>query len=343
MKQPLECLEQVPPHLDTCGNQLPYLSIRYEINYWKCNLNCPYCIVKSGRPADYTFNMEHFRAGLLRIKALPYRICLHFGFRGEVFTSGEILEEIRQLCNEENNLFGVSFLSNIQADWEKVIQPFLNSVNTAKLGMGCTLHDSVITDIDGFFDKVEKINASGVKMYVTYVALPDKIQKIREYKERCESIGVPLIINSLIGKYSGIQGLDPEKIYPDAYTEEEKSLLKPLWDTPHSYKLLVEACSPRGMSCAAGRNYLYIDPDGNVFPCNKMRDKFLGNIVRDEIQFMENDSICESDRCLCGNQNQALRIVDKYYTRTRNIRIFHPRNDVQTDQLYIGYNPCVKR
>jgi sulfatase maturation enzyme AslB (radical SAM superfamily) len=328
---------------DYANNDLPSLRIRYEIDYWNCNLDCPYCIVKSGRPAGHSFDIEGFRTSLLRIKELPYNTCLHFGFKGEAFTSREILEEIKNLCNEENNLFGVSFLSNIQTDWDKVIGPFLGSVNTEKLGMGCTLHDSVITDIDGFFCKVKKISESGVKVYVTYVALPNVIPKIREYKERCEDIGVPLIMNSLIGKFGGVQGLDPEKIYPDSYTKEEKELLKTLWDTPHSYKLLVEACSPRGMSCAAGRNYIYIDPQGNVFPCNKMRERFMGNILKDKIEFQKNDSICACDRCLCGNQNQALRIVDRYYTRTRNIRIYHPRPDIPTERLHDGYNPTVKQ
>jgi hypothetical protein len=286
--------------------------------------------------------MEDFRTSLTRIKELPYRICLHFGFRGEVFTSHEILEEIKLICNEKNNLFGISFLSNIEADWEKVIGPFLDSVNTQKLGMGCTLHDTVISDINSFFGKVKKIKERGVKVYVTYVALPSMIQNIRNYRDICKDIGVPLIMNALIGKYRGVHGLDPEKLYPDSYTEEEISALKLLWDTPHSYKLLVEACSPRGMTCAAGKNYIYIDPHGNVSPCNKMQNRFMGNILRDKIEFQKADSVCESDRCLCGNQNQALRIVDKYYMRTRNIRIFHPRTEFCAEELYEGYNPGIK-
>ena len=104
------------------------------------------------------------------------------------------------------------------------------------------MHDLVIEDIDMFFKKVKIIKESGVLVYVTYVAAPHLISRIKEYKRRGEDIGVPLIMNPLIGHLSGIDGVDPHKKYPFDYTDEGVKYLKDHWDTPHSYKLLVEAC-----------------------------------------------------------------------------------------------------
>jgi hypothetical protein len=32
--------------------------------------------------------------------------------------------------------------------------------------------------------------------------------------------------------------------------------------------------------------------------------------------------MCPVSTCWCGNENQALRIVDQYYYRTRTLRVF---------------------
>ncbi|MEJ2627880.1 MAG: hypothetical protein P8078_04930 [bacterium] len=318
-------------------SDLPYLGIRYLINYYICNIACPYCIAGEYKK-ERLFNIENFRVILSRIQELPYSVCLRIGVGGEIFTSQEILDEIKQICNEKNNIFGVNFSSNIYADWEKVLKPFLDSVNTQKLGMGCTLHDLVIPDVNTFFEKVRKIKECGVLVYVGYVAVPQMIPRIPEYKKRCDDIGVPLLINALRGQVHGIEGADPRKRYPKDYTKQELQQLKNHWDTPHSYKMLVEQCSPKGMKCSAGKNYIFITSTGEVLPCNRIK-RSMGNIIEGQIQFQKKDTICPKGSCECGNQNQALRIVDKYYKRTRNLRIFYPKKGIPKEKLYQGYHP----
>jgi MoaA/NifB/PqqE/SkfB family radical SAM enzyme len=317
-----------------------HLVIRYSINYHVCNMNCPYCIAKRQETKENPFNIEDFRTILAKIEELPYNVCLRIGTMGEIFTSQEILEEIKNICRKDNNIFGVNFSSNIYTDWEKVIKPFLDSVKTQKLGMGCTLHDMVLKDVDTFFKKVEKIKKSGVLVYVGYVAVPQMIPHIGEYKKKCDRIGVPLILNSLLGQLKGVDGADTGKRYPRDYSHNELQQLKDLWDTPHSYKMLVEACSPRGMQCSAGKNFIFIDNNGDVFPCRGIK-KTIGNIANGKIKFKKKDTTCPCVRCWCGNQNQALRIVDKYYHRTRNPRIFYPRKEIPIEQLYRGYNHSI--
>jgi len=324
---------------NSSDGELPYLGIRFPIEYHICNLKCPYCIA-SWTEKKNKFDIEKFRLAMSKIKQLPYRVCLRLGIGGEIFTSQSILGEVGKICNEDSNIFGVNFSSNLVADWDKTIKPFLSSVNTQKLGMGCTLHDSVIEDIDLFFNKVKKIHESGVLLYVGYVAVPQAIDRIAEYKRRCEEIGVPLILNSLQGSLKGFENADHEKIYPRDYTDSERQTLGLFWDTPHSYKLLIEASSPQGMQCSAGKNFIFIDRKGRVYPCNKIK-KSIGSIYKGTIKFQKNDTICPSDRCWCGNQNQALRIVDGKYNRTRNLRIFTPKKGIPEAQLFEGYNPSI--
>lgn len=312
------------------------LSIRYQVKYHKCNLNCPYCIVKVHK-RESDFDLEKLQKGVENIKKLPYKVCLRMEIRGEIFTSPEILEVVRNICNEENNICGVNFSSNIHADWDTVIKPFVESVNTKKLGMGCTLHDTVEKDIDLFFQKVRLLKDQGILLYVGYVALPQRIGFIKGYKKICHDLGVPLVLNAFVGSSRQEDGFGSSRLYPVDYTLKERRELRDLWDTPHSYKMQVDESRPKGMICSAGKKFIYINNDGEVFPCSHIKSS-IGNIIDGEVNFQEKDMICPANRCTCGVQNQALRIVDKYYDRTINIRIFYPKENISKKRLYGGYN-----
>ena len=106
-------------HRDAPGNR-PYLGIRYQIFYHTCNLSCPYCIARWKTHASRFDAATYYRI-LDKIRELPYEVCLRIGIGGEIFTSHEILEGVRRICNEDNNIFGVNFSSNIYADVARLV------------------------------------------------------------------------------------------------------------------------------------------------------------------------------------------------------------------------------
>jgi MoaA/NifB/PqqE/SkfB family radical SAM enzyme len=226
------------------------------------------------------------------------------------------------------------------ASWRRVIGPFLDSLDTSKLGMGCTLHDTVIKDIDGFFEKAKKIKEKGVDLYIGYVAIPKKIEIIKQYKKRCDDLDIPFIINGLIGKQMGAHGVLTSQEYPRDYTLEELSELKSIWDSPHSYQMLLESSETKGMLCSAGHQYIYINDQGDVFPCSNIKTS-IGNIIHGTTIFQNKDMICPVSTCWCGNENQALKIVDQNYVRSRTLRILHRKSGLTDADLYEGYNPSI--
>ena len=320
-------------------DNLPYLGVRYQIKYHSCNLDCPYCIAR-WKDEPNAFNAKNFRLIVEKLQALPHRICLRIGVGGEIFTSDEIPKEISHICNSDSNIFGISFSTNLVASWERVVEPFLDSLDTSKLGMGCTLHDLVIKDIDGFFEKARKIKKKGVQLYISCVAIPQRLTMMKQYKQRCDDLGIPLIMNGLLGKLSGVQGADDSLEFPRDYTLDELSELKKLWDSPHSYKMLLEASEPKGMQCSAGHQYMYINHKGDVFPCGNIQSS-IGNIIDGTLELRTEDTKCPMFACWCGNENQALRIVDKHYERTRTLRILHRKPGLSDSDLYDGYNPSI--
>lgn len=318
---------------------LPYLGVRYQIRYHTCNLNCPYCIVKWKEQNDL-FDANAFNAIVEKLFEMPYRISLRVGVGGEPFTSREFLNGIRKICNSDNNIQGVSFSTNLVADWNRVISPFIESVNPGKLGIGCTLHDMVIRDVDDFFSKIRKLKECGVALYVGLVAIPSRIDFIRKYKKICGEIGVPLILNGLVGKLIGEESVDSSLEYPRDYTPFQRNELRSLWDTPHSYQILINSCNTKGMECSAGTNYIYINHHGDVFPCSQVKQK-MGNLLHDKIEFLPEDMRCPVTTCWCGNENQAMRIVDRYYNRSHILRMFTPKPGLSNDQLYDGYQESI--
>jgi MoaA/NifB/PqqE/SkfB family radical SAM enzyme len=320
-------------------NEPPYLGVRYQIKYHKCNLDCPYCIAHWKDEAN-VFDSKSYQLIIENLKALPNRISLRIGVGGEVFTNNEILNGIKHVCNSDSNIIGISFSTNLIASWKRIIEPFIDSLDASKLGMGCTLHDVVIKDIDGFFERAGKIKKKGVDIYIGYVAIPQRIAMIKQYKQRCDDLDIPLIMNGLVGKLSGIKGADTSLEFPRDYTLSELSELKDLWDSPHSYKMLLEASEPKGMRCSAGHQYIYINHKGDVFPCGNINTS-LGNIIDGTLNLQTEDTICPATTCWCGNENQALRIVDKNYERTKTLRIFHKKTDLLESELYKGYNSSI--
>jgi radical SAM protein with 4Fe4S-binding SPASM domain len=120
--------------------------------------------------------------------------------------------------------------------------------------------------------------------------------------------------------------------------------------------MLVNSTSTKGMTCSAGKNYIHIDHEGTVFPCLGIKNRIkhiafpnlrarykMGNILEGKSKFRTADTICPRSNCWCGNENQALRIVDKYYNRTRTLRYFYPKDNLSKEALYEGYNPSIFR
>jgi radical SAM protein with 4Fe4S-binding SPASM domain len=319
------------------------LKIRWQVRFSKCNLKCPYCIAEWTK-RKVEFNPELFFKGIDVIKSLNQKVVLRIGVEGEFFLSKDLKKGVIDLSSSEN-VMGVSFSSNLQSDWKEMEQ-FFAEVNLKKLGMGCTLHDTVIKSVDDFFDKVKKINDLGVLIYVGYVAIPDRFKKIEEYKKRLDEIGVPFILNELNGEYNG-------KMYPYSYTESEREFLKNNFFSYHYYRMLVERDSPEGKACGAGEDYIYIDHKGDIYKCGvdknpewkiyekiayKLNKNFGESLVKKRIQkskignicdcFPKLDStyrVCPHKVCACGNEVQAMKCVDINFYRTRTLRIIYPK------------------
>jgi hypothetical protein len=136
------------------------LDVAHTINYYHCDLRCPYCIsdwdnqrgTRSARPLDTPPDRQ---AAILRaIAGLPYRVHLALSNMGEPLINRRLLSELTALCSGgDATLEALTLITNLHADWDRVIEPFLSSLDTSRLALACTLHDAVLPpeDIERFF------------------------------------------------------------------------------------------------------------------------------------------------------------------------------------------------
>lgn len=339
-------------------NALPVLRVRWQLKFTSCNLKCPYCIATwTKRPVE--FEPERFRAILGRILDLPYRLVVRLGVEGEIFMSPDIQDGVVELSHHPK-VEGVSFSTNLVASAEKV-SAFLDRCDTTKLGMGATLHDTQISDVDAFFRKVELVQKRGVLIYVGYVAIPERFEHMRRYKERLEALGVPLLPNEYNGAVEGVP-------YPEAYTPEQREFLKEHFFAQHYYRMLVERDDPSGKPCLAGHRYIYLGHDGTVRNCGmdrnlswnlwmraarrvdagwperiqawRLRRSALGNILDGGFTLSGKPRACPHPRCDCGNEVQAMWRVGKEYHRTRTLRVIYPKDRAaQFESRYPNLRP----
>jgi len=324
---------------------LPLLRVRWQLQFTKCSLKCPYCIAEwTRRPVD--FNPELFSAIIDRLLEQPYRLVLRLGVEGEIFLSPELLEGVVRLSRHPK-VEGVSFSTNLTAGDDEVTA-FLDRADCTKLGIGATIHDTQIDEkgVEGFFRRIEFVQKRGVLCFVGYVAKPGRFGRMRACKARSDALGVPFIPN----EYNGALEYQP---YPEAYTAREREELRDMFWADHYYDMLVERKSPKGRLCMAGHRYIYLGSDGKILRCGVERNlpwnlwqklawrihkdwplkmqqervlrRSLGNILTDDLELDATPGPCPHTSCTCGNEVQALRAVGREYHRTRALRVIYPK------------------
>ena len=252
------------------------------------------------------------------------------------------MEETTRLCNDRNNLVGVTLHTNLRADWEGVIGPFIDELKSERLVVNGSLHDSSIphAEVDRFFEKVKKLRSRGVTVLVTYLVHPDDLYVATTYKQRCDDLRVHFGALPYVTEW--LNRNDPLAISPvdtrPRFSRAQLIQAKLLCSSADVYALYFEQRTTLGMACGAGSDYIYISPDGSIHPCLTLAgDSPIGHILEGLPELPSHEITCPRLFCLCPHEATALRIVDRYYRRGRFMALLEPKpgvSDLLTSQGY---------
>lgn len=279
-------------------NNLKYASIYM---YSTCNYDCSYCSGSQGLKEGFGRLGE--KENMKRVlKFFKKRGPWHIGLvGGEPMIYPYFLEFCENLTEDNHKL---SIITNLS----KPIDQFISKIKPEDvISINCSLQPKGEKNVRTFINKVKKLKKAGFSVQVSYVATPERVGHIMGYFKTFKEIDIPFLVQPLIGIYD-------QKKYPWNYTESEKSLIR-------KYQLSVANISAlenpggrktTGKKCKAGFSYLYIDArSGDIFPCQNLRNKIIGNIYNDELILFPKEIICSAKTCSCWLDSESERLYKK--------------------------------
>lgn len=140
-----------------------------------------------------------------------------------------------------------------------------------------------------FLDNVVLLHKKGFTLTISEVAYPFIKNKVEEFREIFQKLGLKLVFNAFRGEWN-------KKKYPLAYTQEEIDL----FDLERIPEFRTDIFNRKGQLCNAGYNSVIIKDNGDAYPCYVLDKKrhMQGNIYED-ILFSKTMPVCPVESCTC--------------------------------------------
>jgi len=264
-----------------------------------CNAHqlCDYCIAKvehrtkNIHPPEET--LKNIVNGINRLN--PNNIYIN---GGEPFAvKGFVSEVVSNLIANNHRLF---VTSNFLAKIDDYIQ-YLEIAGENLISLNLSYHKSLFSDYLVFINKLERLiakNRNNNKILVSAVLHPSYLDEIRaldiELNKRFQIKIYPQYL-----KIHDEYGL--RKIYK--YSEEQTLIIKSFIDRKFNWVPF----STRNAECLAGKKYIFINCNGEVFRCQSYfeKNKLMGIISNPDFKLLEQSEKCEFDYCSCGSAQSS--------------------------------------
>ncbi len=181
-----------------------------------CNYRCSYCPLNVIGFENHRWN--NVFPGLPRLAEVWSRIHERYGSchiqlaGGESSTYPRFYEFIEMLTSFHT----VTFVTNLSFDVDK----FASRVNLSRVKITASFHPQ-FADFGEFLRKCALLQEKGMRedIAVTFVAYPDQLRRMKEYKRAFNEAGLQFRPDPFNGVYKN------NAVYPAAYTEEERRII----------------------------------------------------------------------------------------------------------------------
>lgn len=285
------------------------INVRFFTDYPVCNYKCPYCVAGHAPPegrGPSPWDEERYLRIIDNLCALPFPINIRIGVGGEFFISKVLVEGARRLAKSDN-VTSLNLITNLSFH-PKQYARILGDVPAHKVAMVASFHPTEVKSEDAWIANAKELSTY-YDLVTMSVAYPPSLHRLPELKKKFEAAGVDHFIQPFIGDYEG-------KTYPQAYTEEERQIIRDVIYSRHDYEFLLNLKRP-GL-CNAGFKYLFIDPMGLVQPCGgAQHGKPLGDLsASPDITFLDGPRPCPAMACQCDTENINTLAFEGHYKWT---------------------------
>jgi len=290
---------------DRMTNAEPKIFFTWDIQY-ECNYNCAYCFLHNEKE---TTNIKTRILGVREWVKIWENILERYGKAHISVTGGEPFSypNFIELLSELTRYHTFEFSTNFSLD----AGPFMAKIKNNTVRINPSFHPEY-PSVEEFLSKYLLLRDAGYSMgVVTIVGYPPMLDKIGEYKKVFEAHNIGVVIFPFRGPHAG-------GTYPDAYTREERGLLKKLGagissgineEINQKYNIDGKAESDRDKPCFMGTRYAKIVPNGDAFRCcaavwtpEKTWESWghIGNIIDGTFSFEKEPQPCKTKgECRC--------------------------------------------
>ena len=288
----------------------------------KCNLKCPYCYTQDNNLKKDMSDDE--------IKSL-INICDKEGALNITWTGGEPFAR-KKMCEFINIAYKMGINQTVLTNGTLLTADILKSLPTDNITLQISLNEIWSNDISigkrqiSILQNISRAINSGFNIVITVIFEPVEITRYECLIETLISYKIPIV---RFGFEVPVGGLSQKDMY--TYISDMKKMFLQLNKLKEKYindiviiyqfdKYCVdETLFPkRFLSCEAGTTQIYIDNNGDVYPCPlfKSYNEFLcGNVLCNSweelwnskpMESFRNVSICENCEVLCTDWCRAL-------------------------------------
>jgi MoaA/NifB/PqqE/SkfB family radical SAM enzyme len=285
------------------------INVRFYTDYPECNYKCPYCCAghapPEGRP-ESPWDEARYLAVIENLCKVDFPINVRIGVGGEFFVSKVLVEGARRLaaCDHVKVLNLITNLSFHPQQYARI----LKGIPKEKVALVASYHPTEVKSADAWVAAAKELSTY-YDLTTMSVAYPPALQHLRETKAKFAAAGLDHFIQPFIGEYQG-------KLYPQAYSDEERAIIREVIYSRHDWEFLLNLKKP-GL-CNAGFKYLFIDPYGVVKPCGGAdHERVLGDLTRSpKIEFLDGARPCPASACQCDTENIQTKVFEDHYAWT---------------------------
>ena len=269
-----------------------------------CNFSCEYCFSSALKDPHLTGKLS--TAGYLDFFESTGKRWLFHMTGGEPFFHRQFIE----LCAGLSQDHYLSINSNLSS---KRVTEFARQVNPERVAyIHCGVHPEERRNRNSWPALLANLTVlveAGFPVFASCVMTPAAFHLFDETLERLGPVGVALVPKMLEGQHN-------QRFYPQAYSDRERGKFIELSraaslavdsspTNPFRHRPTINPLLDRhflkgvpdyaGVMCSAGRTYVSIGPDGNIYACGNHHR--IGNVFRRELRFLSKDGPCRSDTC----------------------------------------------
>ena len=255
-----------PPVHDSAAAPSQMLDVWYICDQTLCNFDCPYCVTKPQRLAankrmwGTDRGAATYRQVLCWLASLPWQLRLRLQTKGEPFISSEFLDGAAWMTTQTNTSF-VELATNGSCTASR-LRRFAEVADMKRISLWITFHPSE-TDATRVLGTARLAIKLGASVVVHMLLFPGSEAAVREMQFLCQADGIRTDLTVGVNHNNAYPGLGRMPI-----TETGLDVRDVLRHPILAEAMLRAYTGPMGMPCSAGHDYIFVQSNGDVYPCN---------------------------------------------------------------------------